>query len=459
MSSDTTTDTCRLTVVAPSSWADVALPVHVPLADLVPVLVRKADPQLADAGVTHGGWVLQRLGEGPLDEDSTPADLGLLDGETVYLRPRESAIPEYDFDDLIDGVAAGIRERTGRWRQAMTRWLFLGLVMGALALGVAALVQGGPTGPRAVTAGLATALLLFAGMAASRALGDAVAGVLLGLAALPYAALDGMLPVPGPSLLSAPHLLAGSAVTLVVAALALAAVGAGGPWFVAAILASLLACLGTGVTTWFGLTAAQGATVAVTLALVLCPLVPGLAFRLAKLRVPAIPGGRADLNVDTDPVPAEQLLARTPVVDRYATGLFGAVGAVAVVCMALLASDPRAFQVVLIGLVAGILLLRSRVLVSARQRLATSVPALVGLVPLLLGWLDAAGPALRLNVTLGLVGLAGMFLAAAHTLPGRRLLPYWGRAAEIIESVAAVAMVPVVLAILDVYQWARSLAG
>src|SRR5215470_854024 len=185
MSSDTPTDTCRLTVVAPSSWADVALPVHVPLADLVPVLVRKADPQLADAGVTHGGWVLQRLGEAPLDEDGTPADLGLLDGETVYLRPRESALPEYDFDDLIDGLA-----------------------MGALALGVAALVQDGPAVPRAVTAGLATALLLFAGMAASRALGDAAAGVLLGLAALPYAALDGMLPVPGPSLLSAPHLLA-----------------------------------------------------------------------------------------------------------------------------------------------------------------------------------------------------------------------------------------------------------
>src|SRR5262249_58022773 len=119
---------------------------------------------------------------------------------------------EYACDSFVDGVAAGIRERTGRWRKAMTRWLFLGLAMGALALGVAALVQDGPAVPRAVTAGLATALLLFAGMAASRALGDAAAGVLLGLAALPYAALDGMLPVPGPSLLSAPHVLAGSAV-------------------------------------------------------------------------------------------------------------------------------------------------------------------------------------------------------------------------------------------------------
>src|SRR5215213_7569702 len=205
MSQTTPTDTCRLTVVAPSSWADVALPVHVPLADLVPVLVRNADPGLADAGVQHGGWVLQRLGEPPLDEDSTPAGLGLLDGETVYLRPRDSTIPAYDFDDLIDGVAAGMRDRTGRWTRGMTRWLFLGLSLAALAVGVLALVQGGPAAPRAVAAGLVTAVLLFGGMVASRALGDPVAGVLLGLAAVPYAALDGMLAIPGGSLLSAPH--------------------------------------------------------------------------------------------------------------------------------------------------------------------------------------------------------------------------------------------------------------
>ena len=93
MSQTTTSDTCRLTVVAPAGWAEVALPIHVPLADLVPVLVRNADPNLADAGVQHNGWVLQRLGEAPLDEDRTLSGLGLVDGETVYLRPRDAAIP------------------------------------------------------------------------------------------------------------------------------------------------------------------------------------------------------------------------------------------------------------------------------------------------------------------------------------------------------------------------------
>jgi hypothetical protein len=91
--------------------------------------------------------------------------------------------------------------------------------------------------------------------------------------------------------------------------------------------------------------------------------------------------------------------------------------------------------------------------------MATMLPALAGAAPLLLGWVLAAGPALRTNATLGLLVLAGLLLAAAHLLPGRRLLPYWGRAAEIIESLAAVAVLPVVLAVLDIYQYARALGG
>src|SRR5207253_5404676 len=51
MSQTTANDTCRLTVIAPTGWAEVALPVQVPLSDLVPVLVRNADPHMADNGV------------------------------------------------------------------------------------------------------------------------------------------------------------------------------------------------------------------------------------------------------------------------------------------------------------------------------------------------------------------------------------------------------------------------
>jgi type VII secretion integral membrane protein EccD len=460
MSQTTTGDTCRLTVIAPAGWAEVALPVQVPLADLVPVLVRNADAHLADEGVQHGGWVLQRLGKPPLDEDRTLAGLGLVDGETVYLRPRDDAIPAYDFDDLIDGVAAGMSERTDRWRDALTRWVFLGLEVVVLALGVMALLQPGPTSLRAVAAGAVTCVLLLAALTASRALGDPAAGVLLGAGALPFAALDGILAVPARYLQSGPHVLAAGIMVVLVAMLGLAAVGDGDPVFVAGATTGLLAAIGGAASTAFALTGRQSAALVVTVALALCPLVPSLSFRLAGLRLPPLPTGRADLQRDTDPVPAELALGRAAAIDRYATGLFSAVSLTALACMALLARHPGWSGAVLIGLVALVLLLRSRVLVSARQRLVTLLPGVIGPVPLAVTWSASLPPTVRLGVVAGgVVLLACAFLAAAQAMPGRRLLPYWGRAAEIVESAAAFAVIPVTLAVLGVYGLVRTLGG
>ena len=60
-----------------------------------------------------------------MDEELTPAALQIRDGETLYLRPRDAQLPPAHFDDLIDGLAAGVRARPDRWRDSMTRALFL----------------------------------------------------------------------------------------------------------------------------------------------------------------------------------------------------------------------------------------------------------------------------------------------------------------------------------------------
>jgi type VII secretion integral membrane protein EccD len=459
MSQTTTNDTCRLTVIAPAGWAEVALPVQVALADLVPVLVRNADPHLADAGVQHGGWVLQRLGQPPLDEDRTVAALGLVDGETVYLRPRDDTIPAYDFDDLIDGVAAGMSERTNRWRDSLTRWVFLGMEVVVLFLGMVALLQPGPAALRAVVAGVVTCVLLLAALTASRALGDPQAGILLGAGALPFAALDGLLAVPAQPQ-AGPHVLAAGVIVILVATLGLAAVGDGDPVFTAGATVGILAAIGGAASTVFPLTGREDAAVVVTVALALCPLVPSLSFRLAGLRLPPLPSGRADLQRDTDPVPAEHVLRRAVVVERYATGLFAAVSLTAITCMALLSRHAGWSGAVLIGLVATVLLLRSRVLVSARQRIVTLLPGVVGPVPLVVAWSASLQPVVRLGVVVGgVLLLVCAFLAAAQAMPGHRLLPYWGRAAEIVESLAAFAVIPVALAVLGVYGLVRTLGG
>ncbi len=51
-----TDDLCRLTLCGPSRSAELAVPAHVPLIDLLPALVGHLGDGLADAGLEHGGW-------------------------------------------------------------------------------------------------------------------------------------------------------------------------------------------------------------------------------------------------------------------------------------------------------------------------------------------------------------------------------------------------------------------
>src|SRR5262249_20191856 len=133
------------------------------------------------------------LGEKPIDEDHTPAAVGLLDGETLHLRPRSDQLRPFDFDDLVDGVSSGIRERPDRWQPSTTRRLCLALAALAALIGVPMV---GATGPPLLTDGAVppacVALLLVAmGAAVARAFGDIPAGSVLGMVALPYAIIAG----------------------------------------------------------------------------------------------------------------------------------------------------------------------------------------------------------------------------------------------------------------------------
>src|SRR5260370_26749167 len=179
-------DLCRLTVCGPAKSVELAVPVHVPLIDLLPALVGHLGDNLADAGLEHGGWVLQRLGDPPLREDLSIAALGLHDGDVVHLRPRSDQLPPLDFDDLIAGSAVGISGRADRWRPGMTRHLLVGLLAAPLAAAV--VLRAGRHGPLAdrLTAALAVVFVALAAVA-SRAFGDPPAAGVLGAAAIAYA--------------------------------------------------------------------------------------------------------------------------------------------------------------------------------------------------------------------------------------------------------------------------------
>src|SRR5262249_20899493 len=149
-------------------------------------------PELSAAGFSHDGWVLQRLGEPPLDEDQGTAALGLYDGDVLHLRPRADQLPPMDFDDLVDGVATGTAERPGRWRPETTRRFVRRLIGVVLAAGVVIAPMSGTGALTTAVAGAAGVVLMLGAAAASRALGDRTAGIVLAAGAIAFTAVAGL---------------------------------------------------------------------------------------------------------------------------------------------------------------------------------------------------------------------------------------------------------------------------
>jgi type VII secretion integral membrane protein EccD len=462
VSASTASELCRIVVVAPRRTAELAVPAHVPLVDLMPHLVSQIDEELAEEWVGRGVHV-QRLGEEPLDEEQTPAGLGLRDGDTLYLRPRDTAMPALVYDDLIDSVASRLRDRAGRWSATATRRLFLGVALGLLGLGQAMLLADGPKAIRALIAGATGAVLLVAAATAARAFADRGSGVVLGFGAVCYAAVCGLLvpgavaagPVPG-----AANLLGSAAVATAAALLAGLATGEARPLLLGLGATGAQATLG-GVLVAFGLTTpAQAAAVIAALALLLSAVIPSLAFWLAGLRLPDLPTTAEEIGKQEPLVPEEILGPRTALAEDYVTALYAALGVACAGALTWLIQGDGWPSRTLAGVVCALLALRFRMLTHVWQRLAVLAPACYGAGLLVLGLAAGLHGETRLiGVVTGLLAIACGSLVAARILPRRRVRPYWGRAAEVLESVLGAALVPLVLAVLGIFELVRGLGG
>ncbi|MFC3499552.1 type VII secretion integral membrane protein EccD [Micromonospora krabiensis] len=456
---------CRLVVSGPGRQIEVAVPANVLIADLLPALLHHLGDNLADAGLAHGGWVLQRLGGAPLDEEGTTASLGLRDGETVFLRPRAAQLPPVDFDDLADGIATGVDTRSGRWRPSMIRWAALGLFAVAICLGAVALALPGPPLARALCAATVATLALAAAFGLTRAGADRGFGLAAAAAAITFAALTGLI---APDLtrsdsalvLGGPQAFTAAVTVLVVALLAAVLVGWAGPFFAAVVAAALLGAVGSALAAFVGFDAGQAAGITAAVGTMATVNVPMLAFHLARIRLAPLPTEPEHLQEDIEPEPSEELLARTGVADRYMTALYTGAAAAVGTSLVIVATAGGWAAWTLLWLVALVRLLALRPMTSAWHRLAHAVPAVAGIVTLAVASLAHAPALLRLLVPVTALPLAGvLFFLLGRLLPGRRLMPYWGRIGDIVQLVATVAIVPTLLTLLGVYAAARALAG
>ncbi|WNI21444.1 type VII secretion integral membrane protein EccD [Streptomyces sp. ITFR-16] len=466
MTDTSVADLCHLTVRAPSRTIDLAVPSDVPVADLLPTVLRYAGEDIEESGLEHDGWILQRLGGPPLDEEATLASLGLTDGDLLYLRPHTDALPEVRLDDLVDGIASVTRDRLHDWGEGAARNLLRVLIAVAVLAGLALLAWPGTSVALRAGGAIATGALLLAGAAsASRALDDGTTGAVLGLLASPALALAGWL-VPGGEL-SGPQghqvlgarLLGAAAAWAGCAVLALAATAVRTPLFLASALVAFAAAVGGAVMALFDLRAATAAGVVAMLTVLLGGLVPALSFRLAGMRMPALPTNAQQLQEGIDPYRGNDVAVRTGLAGEWMTALYGATGVLASACLVALAHRP-ALPALLCALVLSLLLvLHGRGLVNTTQRLVLVLPGAWGLLLLAFGWgLELTGLD-RALLVVGLLVVAVVLTIAVWTVPGRRLVPYWGRAAELLHSLLAISLLPLTLWLLGVFGALRGWNG
>jgi type VII secretion integral membrane protein EccD len=464
MSMSSAADLCRLTVRAPAKTIDLAVPADVPIADLLPAVLGYGGDDLGESGIEHEGWVLQRLGGPPLDEDVTLESLDLHDGDTLYLRPRTDALPEVRLDDLVDGISTTMKDSKYGWSPQASRRLLRGLAVFVMIAVLAVLaLPSGPAEQRVVTAAAAGLLLLAGAAAASRAVGDAASAALLGVMAGPYLVLAGWL-LPG-GRLSGPdgfevvgaRLLAASAAEAGGAVLALALVAAYTSVFAGATVLAFAGALAGVLMMVLGLPPEEAAAVIALLAVVFGAFVPALSFRLSGLRMPPLPTTPDQLQEGIEPRSPKAVAARAVLADGWMTGLYGTLGLACTACLTALAHQEDLAQLVLASALSLLLILHSRGLGNVWQRLFVALPGVWGAATIVAVEVVRNGPTGRVIIAVGLMAVTASLMIAGWTVPGRRMVPYWGRGAELLQSLVAIGMLPLTLWVLGVYGELRAI--
>ncbi|MBW6436755.1 type VII secretion integral membrane protein EccD [Actinoplanes hulinensis] len=451
----------RVTIAAPTRRLDLALPDNMLVAELLPHLLRHAEGALGEPAERYGGWVLRRATGTALEPGRSLAAQGVRDGELLHLDPAREDWPELAYDDVVEVIASGSRRAARSWSPAATRRCGLAVTAAALLLGLAGLAATGPAwvlpGVVALVVSLACAVL---GILLSRAFGDANAGGVVAASGLPYAFFGGawlLTPPDGGFLgVGAPGLVLGSSALLVVSVIGHAGVAGPARLFVAGMAAALTG-LPAATLALAGMSAEGAAAVTLTAAIGLLPAYPVLAGWLGRLPFPDLPNRAEEILADKPMPRRADVFAAVVRAAEMLTGFILSAALCSVVAMAWLAlSGPDTAAVLLMVAAIAALLLRARLLPTPQQRVPLLTAGLAGLAGL------GVGPVVTGAVS-GVVLVAGAAVVVAVALPSALIYsrkapsPYLGRAADILDIVAIMALIPLACAVIGVFDDIRGL--
>ncbi len=475
---------CRVTIVAPDSRIDVALPDDVPVADVQPEILRLAR-QTAAEGAPVGYHLVRRDGT-VLDSARSFAAQRILDGELLTLRPFSESLPPAVFDDVSDAVASAVSRDRSLWRGDLTRaaGLTAGGVLSALLAFVAwtADPRHDMHGLPGILAGVAGVLLVVLGCVRARVYDDRAAAVALGLGALPNVGVagSGLLSLSeGQGVGRLQFLLACAAVLVASVVLALCSPRADGP-FVAFVAASGVGLVATFVALLGDWSPAEIAALCAPVAVGALAFLPGLSLRFARLPIgfEAPTGGtRGAYGADPEPhepVDAARVEAQARRGHELLVGLVGGCSLLAVGSALVLGFSDGPWAR-LLALATGIALLMRAQLFRYTAQVATVLAAVLGsLVALGLGLaihtpdglLKQALAGDRTDLDIRTVWLLAAIAAAAALVTAIGLMasrsgltPFWGRFLEIAEGFVLLTLVPLALAVFDVYTSVRSMTS
>jgi len=445
-----------VTVVAPRTRIDVALPAGVAVADLLPMLLEMAKEATPDGGARHGGWCLAKLGDSPLEPSRTLASLGVVDGELLQLRRRTENPPPPLYDDVVDAIAESSPDSYRPWtKQTANR---IGYIAGALALITAALTVfmsgsmfGGSNLGAPITGGAAAIVCVALGAVIARGYQSETAGVLIAAAGgLPMAFVSGLYIVPGE--LGRASLLLACAMVLIVSSASIMLIGAGVTTFVAAGSAGLIGVLAFTIATLIAHPAPGIAAGAAAVSLAGLSVLPRLTIQLARLPLPNVPGSAEDLKEDAGFPDYRSIERRAGLAHEYMTGMIIGCGIAAAIGAIITASKGDAWAISFAIAATLVLLLRARTYANGSQAIALLATGMLSAGGVLVGWLMGADTFDRLLwvfTSFVLIGAAALVFGVIF--PEQRFSPPLRRTVEILEAICIAVLLPLALAVMNLY--------
>ncbi|GAA2062258.1 MULTISPECIES: type VII secretion integral membrane protein EccD [Streptomyces] len=486
MNSTAATGFCRVTVAAPDSRIDVALPEDLPLADLYAQILQLTGQAPAE-GAPVGYHLLRRDGS-VLDGARTLAAQRVLDGEVLVLRPVADALPPPVHDDVSEAVADAVTHDRALWHDQRLRTA--GLTGAAVLATVAAAVlwYADPVhhdlhGLPGIIAGVLALLLTSFAVVRARVYADRPAAVAAGLAALPHGLIagTGALPLAEGHGVGRLELLLGCVAVLLLSVVAAAALPDAAAPFVATATAALIGTLATFAAIVADARPVSAAALTAPVAIGALGFLPGLSAALVRLPI-GYDAPRTGFDTDDpdqapptgEPIDAERIAAQARLGHQLLLGLTAGCALAATVAVAVLGFAGDGWAQLLALATAGTLLTRSRLFRYAVQVSVLLVAGLAALTLLATGFLlhppagavrdllagDSTALDLRtLWLTAALAAAAAVMTAIALIVPRSGLTPFWGRVLDLTESALLLSLIPLCLAVLGVYARARGLTS